>query len=84
MNCQEYEKRLATAIRLLGEEAGRRYMEQRLRDLKGEIERRLRREVVDRLDGLSSPLPLVLTVDIGPRGVEVRALKRKLRLVEGQ
>ena len=84
MNRQEYEKRLATAIRMLGEEAGRRYMEQRLRDLKGEIERRLRREVANRLDGLSSPLPLVLTVDIGPRGVEVRAMKRRLRLGEGQ
>ncbi len=83
MNTQEYQKRLATAIQMLGEDAGRRYMEQRLKDLKGEIERRLRREVASRVDGLTSSVPLVLTVEIGPQGVAVRALRRSRKLPEG-
>jgi hypothetical protein len=69
---QEYEKRLATAINLLGEEAGRRYMEQRLRELRNDIEQRLSQEVKLRLAGLSLPLPLTFYVDIGPQGVKVR------------
>jgi hypothetical protein len=69
---QEYEKRLATAINLLGEEAGRRYMEQRLRELRGDIEQRLAQIVKERLAGLSLPLPLTIYVDIGPHGIKVR------------
>jgi hypothetical protein len=73
---QEYEKRLATAISLLGEEAGRRYMEQRLRELRGAIEQRLSEEVKLRLTDLSWPEPLTLYVDIGPNGVKVRSGRR--------
>ena len=73
---QEYEKRLATAITLLGEEAGRRYMEQRLRELRSDIEQRLYQEVKGRLAGLSLPLPLTFYVDIGPQGVKVRSGRR--------
>jgi hypothetical protein len=69
---QEFEKRLATAINLLGEEAGRRYMEQRLRELRPDIEQRLAGEVYLRLAGLSLPRSLTLYVDIGPQGVKVR------------
>jgi hypothetical protein len=69
---QEYEKRLATAINLLGEEAGRRYMEQRLRELRSEIEQRLTQKVKERLTDLSSPQALILYVDIGPDGVTIR------------
>gem|GEM_PF-2178924 len=72
MQVQEYEKRLATAIRLLGEEAGRRYMEQRLRDLRGEIERKLIHEVLNRLADLTWHQPLLLAVIIGPQGVQVQ------------
>ena len=72
MEIQEYEKRLATAINLLGEEAGRRYMEQRLRELRSEIEQRLAQKVKERLAGLSLPQSLVIYVDIGPHGVKVR------------
>jgi len=70
---QEYEKRLATAINLLGEEAGRRYMEQRLRELRSDIERRLSQQVKERLVGLSLPQPMTLYVDIGPHGINVRS-----------
>jgi hypothetical protein len=70
---QEYEKRLATAISLLGEEAGRRYMEQRLRELRGIVEQRLSEEVKLRLNGLTCPQSLTLYVDIGPEGVRVRS-----------
>lgn len=73
MQVQEYEKRLATAINLLGEEAGRRYMEQRLRELRSDIEQRLQQEVKIRLAGVVAPLPLTFTVDIGPQGVRVRS-----------
>ncbi len=76
MQVQEYEKRLATAINLLGEEAGRRYMEQRLRELRSDIEQRLSQEVMHRLAGLSLPLPLIFYVDIGPHGVMVRTGRR--------
>jgi hypothetical protein len=69
---QEYEKRLATAINLLGEEAGRRYMEQRLRELRNDIEQRLTKKIKERLAGLSAPQALVFYVDIGPDGVQVR------------
>lgn len=72
MQVGEYEKRLATAISLLGEEAGRRYMEQRLRDLRADIEQRLAQEVKLRLNGLTWPQPLAVTVTIGPQGVMVR------------
>ncbi len=72
MEIQEYEKRLATAINLLGEEAGRRYMEQRLRELRSEIEQRLSQKVKESLSGLSSPQPLIFYVDIGPQGVKIR------------
>lgn len=72
MHLQEYEKRLATAINLLGEEAGRRYMEQRLKDLRGEIERQLRQEVMSRLTELTYPRPLTLIITIGPQGVQLR------------
>lgn len=71
MQVQEYEKRLATAITLLGEEAGRRYMEQRLKELRGEIERRLAAEVTRRLADVTFYRPLVLSIIIGPQGVEV-------------
>jgi len=70
---QEYEKRLAIAIDLLGEEAGRRYMEQRLRELRGEIERRLAQEVLTRLAGLTFHRSLTVAISIGPEGVQVRA-----------
>jgi hypothetical protein len=70
---QEYEKRLATAINLLGEEAGRRYMEQRLRELRGAVEQRLSDEVKLLLQDLTWPEPLTLYVDIGPQGVRVRS-----------
>jgi hypothetical protein len=73
---QEYEKRLATAINLLGEEAGRRYMEQRLRELRNDIEQRLAQEVKLRLSGLSLALPVALYVDIGPYGVRVRPSRK--------
>ncbi len=73
MEVQEYEKRLATAINLLGEEAGRRYMEQRLRELRTDIEQRLVREIKLRLAGLSWPQSLTLYVDIGPQGVRVKS-----------
>ena len=73
MQVQEYEKRLATAINLLGEEAGRRYMEQRLRELRGDIEKRLAQEVKLCLEGLTWPQPLMIYVDIGPSGVTVRS-----------
>ncbi len=73
MQVQEYEKRLATAINLLGEEAGRRYMEQRLRELRGDIAQRLSQEVKLCLEGLTWPQPLTLYVDIGPNGVTVRS-----------
>jgi hypothetical protein len=76
VHVQEYEKRLATAINLLGEEAGRRYMEQRLRELRSDIEHRLCQEVKLRLAGLSLPLPLSFYVDIGPQGVKVRSGRR--------
>jgi hypothetical protein len=72
VDVQEYEKRLATAINLLGEEAGRRYMEQRLRELRTDIERRLAGEVKLRLVDLSVPVSLTFYVDIGPQGVRVR------------
>ncbi len=72
MEIQEYQKRLATAINLLGEEAGRRYMEQRLRELRSDIEQRLTQNVKERLAGLSSPQNLIFYVDIGPHGVKVR------------
>jgi hypothetical protein len=70
---QEYEKRLATAINLLGDEAGRRYMEQRLRELRSDIVQRLSQEVKLCLDGLTWPQPLTLFVDIGPDGVRIRS-----------
>ncbi len=73
MEIQEYERRLATAINLLGEEAGRRYMEQRLRELRSDIEQRLAQVVKERLAGLSLPLPLTIYVDIGPHGIKVRS-----------
>jgi hypothetical protein len=73
---QEYEKRLATAINLLGEEAGRRYMEQRLRDLRGSIEKRMSEEVKLRLQDLICPQSLTLYIDIGPQGVRVRSGRR--------
>ena len=73
MEIQEYERRLATAINLLGEEAGRRYMEQRLRELRSDIEQRLAKIVKERLAGLSLPLPLTIYVDIGPHGINVRS-----------
>ncbi|MGQ9922219.1 MAG: hypothetical protein ACUVRZ_12960 [Desulfobacca sp.] len=73
MQVQEYEKRLAIAINLLGEEAGRRYMAQRLRELRGDIQRRLAQEVLTRLAGLTWPGALTFTVNIGPQGVQVRA-----------
>ena len=73
MLVQEYEKRLATAINLLGEEAGRRYMEQRLRELRSDIVQRLSQEVKLCLDGLTWPQPLTLFVDIGPDGVRIRS-----------
>lgn len=76
MQVQEYEKRLATAISLLGEEAGRRYMEQRLRELRGAIEQRLAAEVKARLGDLSWPQPVTLSVDIGPQGVRVRGSRK--------
>ena len=79
MEIQEYEKRLATAINLLGEEAGRRYMEQRLRELRSEIEQRLTQKVKELLSGLSSPQALILYVDIGPHGVKIRP-GRQLKL----
>ncbi len=72
MEIQEYEKRLATAINLLGEEAGRRYMEQRLRELRNDIEQRLTKKIKERLAGLSATQSLVFYVDIGPHGVKVR------------
>ena len=72
MEIPEYEKRLATAINLLGEEAGRRYMEQRLRELRSEIEQRLTQKVKELLAGLSSPQALVIYIDIGPDGIKVR------------
>jgi hypothetical protein len=70
---KEYEKRLATAINLLGEEAGRRYMEQRLRELRSDIEQRLSQKVEERLEGLFLPQTLVLYIDIGPHGVKIRS-----------
>ncbi len=73
MQVQEYEKRLAIAINLLGEEAGRRYMEQRLRELRSVIERRLAAEVLAHLADLTFHRPLTLTITIGPQGVQVRA-----------
>lgn len=73
MQVAEYEKRLAIAVHLLGEEAGRRYMEQRLRELRSEIERRLASEVRARLDSLTFHRPLTLILVIGPNGVQVRA-----------
>jgi hypothetical protein len=73
VDVQEYEKRLATAINLLGEEAGRRYMEQRLREIRGEIEQRLARLVKERLAGLSLPRPMTIYVEIGPHGIKVRS-----------
>ncbi len=76
MQVQEYEKRLATAINLLGEEAGRRYMEQRLRDLRGSIEKRMSEEVKLRLQDLICPQSLTLYIDIGPQGVRVRSGRR--------
>ncbi len=72
MQVQEYEKRLAIAVKLLGEEAGRRYMEQRLRELRGDIQRRLAKEVLARLAGLTSRRPFTLTITIGPQGVQLR------------
>ena len=73
MQVQEYEKRLAIAIDLLGEEAGRRYMEQRLRELRGNIERGLAKEILTRLAGLTFHRSLTLAITIGPQGVQVRA-----------
>jgi hypothetical protein len=73
---QEYKKRLATAINLLGEEAGRRYMEQRLRELRSEIEQRLAQIVKERLTGLSLPQPMTIYVDIGPHGISIRSGRR--------
>jgi hypothetical protein len=73
---EEYEKRLATAINLLGEEAGKRYMEQRLRDLRSDIEQRLTLAVKERLAGLTLPQPVILYVDIGPHGVKVRTRRQ--------
>jgi hypothetical protein len=81
---QEYEKRLATAITLLGEEAGRRYMEQRLRELRPDIEQRLAGEVKGRLAGLSQPLAMTLYVDIGPQGVRVRSGRRGQQFQTGE
>jgi hypothetical protein len=72
----EYEKRLAIAIRMLGEEAGRRYMEQRLRELRGEIEAELRQEVKHRLEGVASLIPLDFSLSIGPNGVAIQRLRR--------
>ena len=72
MEIPEYKKRLATAVNLLGEEAARRYMEQRLRELRPDIEQRLAQQVKERLEGLSLPLGLTLYVDIGPHGVSIR------------
>jgi hypothetical protein len=72
----EYEKRLAIAIRLLGEEAGRRYMEQRLRELRGEIEAELRQEVKLRLEGVTSLIPLDFSLSIGSTGVAIQRLRR--------
>jgi hypothetical protein len=69
---QEYEKRLATAIRLLGEEAGRRYMGQRLWELRGKIEAQVRQAVRLRLEGLHAATALELSLEIGPEGVQVR------------
>jgi len=69
---QEYEKRLATAIRLLGEEAGHRYMQQRLGELRGRIASQMRQAVQTRLQGLHSLFPLELSVEIGPEGVRVQ------------
>lgn len=76
MKWAEYEKRLAIAIRLLGEEAGQRYMEQRLRELRGEIEEQLRQEVKHRLEGVTSLIPLVFSLSIGPAGVAIQRLRR--------
>ncbi len=76
MDRQEYEKRLATAIRLLGEEAGHRYMEQRLGELRGKIATQMRQAVQARLQGLHSLFPLELSVEIGPEGVRVQRQRR--------
>lgn len=76
MKWAEYEKRLAIAISLLGEEAGRRYMEQRLRELRGVIETQLRQEVKDRLEGVTSLIKLEFSLSIGPTGVAVQRLRR--------
>lgn len=75
MQVQEYEKRLAIAIRLLGEEAGQRYMAQRLKDLRSDFERRLVQEVRARLSDLTCHRPLTLTITIGPHGVQVRTAR---------
>ncbi|MFP3867790.1 MAG: hypothetical protein ACLFUU_06475 [Desulfobacteraceae bacterium] len=72
MERQEYEKRLATAVRLLGEEAGHRYMQQRLVELRGKIASQVRQAVQDRLQGLHSLFPVELSVEIGPEGVQVQ------------
>ncbi|AEB09163.1 hypothetical protein [Desulfobacca acetoxidans] len=76
MEVQEYQKRLAAAVNLLGEDAGRRYMEQRLRELRRDIEHRLRQEVKRRLGDLSCPLPVAFQIEIGPQGVQVRLGRR--------
>jgi hypothetical protein len=73
---QEYEKRLAIAVRLLGEEAGQRYMAQRLKDLRSDFEHRLVQEVQARLSDLTCHQPLTLTITIGPQGVQVRTARR--------
>ena len=48
-------------------------MEQRLRELRSDIEQRLGKIVKERLAGLSLPLPLTIYVDIGPHGITVRS-----------
>jgi len=76
---QEYEKRLATAIRLLGEEAGHRYMQQRLGELRGQITTRMRQAVEARLQGLHSVFPVEVCVEIGPEGVRVQRPRQTRR-----
>lgn len=77
MDRQEFEKRLATAIRLLGEEAGRRYMAQRLKELRGDIEIRVRQAVRHRLEGLHALAPVELWIEVTPEGVHVRPKGRR-------
>lgn len=77
MQPEEYQKRLEIAINLLGEEAGQRYMDGRLRRERRRLAQLVQEEIRRRLTGLTWLAPIHLQIDLGPQGVQVKLLPRR-------